>query len=174
MVDALTIALIIAICRKDARKLFSRASPFVSLLFLCAVFSRSTASLILDVVIVLAAAALVAGVLRAYTRLSSERENKNAFYRSGSVVTMAAIGAYGGLREALAGLCASALCVYATQYELSVYDLILGAGGIAALGVQTGSGVVANIASAALVIVMLVATISIFQSRAAQRPKSTL
>jgi hypothetical protein len=169
MAAALTVAIIIAICRNDTLRLFSQASPRVSLLFLCAVFSASTDSLPLDIVIVLATATLLGGVLRAHTQRLHNGERRTAVFRGGTVVTLAMIGAYSGLRELLAGLCASTLCVSATLYELSICDLILGAGGIAALAAQTGSGPVANLATAALYIVMLVTIATVFGLRAARK-----
>jgi hypothetical protein len=169
MVAALTVAIIVAICRNDTRRLFSKASPRVSLLFLCAVFSASTDSLPLDIVIVLATATLLRGVLRAHTQRLHNGEGRTAVFRGGTVVTLAVIGAYSGLRELLAGLCASTLCVYATLYELSICDLILGAGGIAALAAQKGSGPVANLATAALYIVMLVTIATVFGLRTARK-----
>jgi hypothetical protein len=173
MVDALTIALIIAISRNGIPRLFSRVSPLVSLLFLCAVLSTSTASLLLDIVIVIAVATLVGGALRAYTLLLRNGESRNALFRSGSVGTLAAVGAYGGLREALAGLCASILCICATLYEFSAYDVIFGVGGIAVLAVQTGTGVVANIASTALIIGIFVTIGTIVRSRTAKQQESS-
>jgi hypothetical protein len=129
--------------------------------------------LLLDIVIVLAVATLVGRALRAYTLRLRNGEGRNALFRSGSVAALAAIGAYGGLREALAGFCASILCICATLYEFSAYDIILGTGGIAALGVQTGTGVLANIASTALIVGILVTIGTTVRYRSAEQRESS-
>ena len=150
------LAFIVAVALGDTRRLFSRTTPLLCLIFFASVLATANDDLFIDALILIASTILVGRAVAEYVRYDSEVADEISPIASGAqVVLFAILGAHFGLLSGLAAFTAAALCVFAARSHLRWCDVIIGGGAIATIGSQSGTGVISHVGAALLIVLLL-------------------
>jgi hypothetical protein len=150
------LAFIIAVSLDDLRGLFSRKTPLVGFIFFASVLSGANDDLFIDSLILILSTMLVGRILAKFVRRDTGAlVDVNPIASGVQVVLFAILGAHFGSLSGLSAFTAAALCVFASRNHLRWCDVILGAGAIATIGSQSGVGLISNVGTGLLVLLML-------------------
>jgi hypothetical protein len=156
MTCGLLLAFLIAMSLGNTRRLFSRKTPLLGLVFFASALASANDDLFIDALILIASTILVGRALAGYVRRDSEVAGEIDPRASGvQVVLFAILGAHFGLLSGLAAFAAAALCVFAARNHLHWCDVILGGGAIATIGSQSGAGVISRLGDVLLIVLLI-------------------